>query len=146
MKTESSEFLNTESDCVKIFKENLVFNGSRYEVKLPFRPHTDFIPDNYVVAEKRLTSLREQLTKDSNLLFEYDRIISDYLSMGIIEEVPLNQNIEPGTIHFLPHRAVIKSFILEGTLQMHMSKYDFTYHDIDLVQTFIRDFVYGRYH
>ena len=109
MKTESSEFLNTESDCVKIFKENLVFNGSRYEVKLPFRPHTDFIPDNYVVAEKRLTSLREQLTKDSNLLFEYDRIISDYLSMGIIEKVPLNQNIEPGTIHFLPHKAVIKS-------------------------------------
>ena len=109
MKTESSEFLNTESDCVKIFKENLVFNGSRYEVKLPFRPHTDFIPDNYVMAEKRLTSLREQLTKDSNLLFEYDRIISDYLSMGIIEKVPLNQNIEPGTIHFLPHKAVIKS-------------------------------------
>ena len=87
----------------------MIFNGSGYEVKLPFRPHTDFIPDNYVVAEKRLTSLREQLTKDSNLLFEYDRIISDYLSMGIIEKVPLNQNIEPGTIHFLPHKAVIKS-------------------------------------
>ena len=29
--------------------------------------------------------------------------------MGIIEKVPLNQNIEPGTIHYLPHRAVIKS-------------------------------------
>ena len=109
MKTESSEFWDTESDCVKTFKENLIFNGSRYEVKLPFRPHTDFIPDNYVVAEKRLTSLREQLTKDSNLLFEYDRIINDYLSMDIIEKVPLNQNIEPGTIHYLPHRAVIKS-------------------------------------
>ena len=87
----------------------MIFNGSGYEVKLPFRPHTDFIPDNYVVAEKRLTSLREQLTKDSNLLFEYDRIINDYLSMDIIEKVPLNQNIEPGTIHYLPHRAVIKS-------------------------------------
>ena len=162
--------------------------------------------------------------------------------MGIIEKVPLNQNIEPRTIHYLPHRAVIKSeretakvrvvfdasskqcdepslndvlyagpcllpklseillrfrcgkialvsdikqafpqievnqshrdflrflwynsitadnpsivafhftrmlfglnsspFILEGTLQMHMSKYGFTYHDIDLVQKFIRD-------
>ena len=86
-----------------------IFNGSRYEVKLPFRLHTDFIADNYVVAEKPLTSLREQLTKDLNLLFEYDRIISGYLSMGIIEKVPLNQNIEPGMIHYLPHRAVIKS-------------------------------------
>ena len=162
--------------------------------------------------------------------------------MRIIEKVPSNQNIEPGTIHYLPHRAVIKSerettkirvvfdasskqsnepslnellyagscllpklseillrfrcgktafvadikqaflqievnhshrdvlqflwydyitvdnpsivafrftralfsfngkpFILERTLQMHMSKYDFTYHDIDLVQKLIRD-------
>ena len=100
--------MDTESDCVKTFKENLIFNGSGYEVKLPFRPHTDFIPDNYVVAEKRLTSLREQLTKDSNWLSEYDRIISDYLSMGIIEKVPLNQNIKPEAIHYLPYRAVIK--------------------------------------
>ena len=30
-------------------------------------------------------------------------------------------------------------FILEGMLQMHMSKYDFTYHDVHLVQKFIRD-------
>ena len=61
------------------------------------------------MAEKHLTSLREQLTKDSNLFFEYDRIINDSLSMGIIEKVPLNENIEPGTIHYLPHIAVIRS-------------------------------------
>ena len=30
-------------------------------------------------------------------------------------------------------------FILKGMLQMHMSKYYFTYHDIDLVQKFIHD-------
>ena len=29
--------------------------------------------------------------------------------MDIIKKVPLNQNIEPGTIHYLPHTAVIKS-------------------------------------
>ena len=55
LKTESSEFSDTENDCVNTFKENLMFNVSRYEVNLPFRPHTDFIPDDYVVAEKRLT-------------------------------------------------------------------------------------------
>ena len=87
----------------------MIFNGSRQDVKLLFRLHTDFIPGNYVVAEICLTSLREQLMKDSNLLSEYDRIINDYLSMGIIEKVPLNQNIEPGTIHYLPHRAIVKS-------------------------------------
>ena len=35
-------------------------------------------------------------------------------------------------------------FILEGTLQMHMKKYEFTYHDIDLVQKFIRDLYQGN--
>ena len=81
MKTKSSEFSDTENDFVK--------------TQILLRPHTDFIPDNYIVAEKRLTSLREQLTKDSNLLFEYDKTINDYLSMGIIEKVPLNGHIEP---------------------------------------------------
>ena len=61
------------------------------------------------MAEKRLTFLPEQLTKDSNLLFENDQIINDYLSMGIIEKVPLYNNVEPGTIHYLPCRAVVKS-------------------------------------
>ena len=76
--------MDTGNDCVKTFTENLIFNGTRCEVKLPFRPHTDFIPDNYIVTEKRLTSLREQLTKDPNLHFEYDKIIKVYRSMGII--------------------------------------------------------------
>ena len=40
LKPESSEFSDTESDCIETFKENLFLNGSRYEVKLPFRPHT----------------------------------------------------------------------------------------------------------
>ena len=101
METKSSEFSDTENDCVKTFKENLIFNGSRYEVKLPFRPHIDFIPDNYIVTEKCLTPLPEQSIKDSILLFEYDKFVNDYLSMGIIEKVPSDENIESGTIHYL---------------------------------------------
>ena len=57
-------------------------------MKLTFRPHTNFIPDDYIVAEKRLTFLRKQLTKDSNLFFEYEKIINDYLSIGITDKVP----------------------------------------------------------
>ena len=64
LKTDSSKFSNIENDCVKTFEEKLIFNGSRYEVKLLFRPHTDFILNNHIVVEKRLTSFREQLTKD----------------------------------------------------------------------------------
>ena len=66
-----------------------------------------FFPDK-VVQEKRLISLREHLTKDSNLLLEYNEII-DYFSKDIIEKVPLNENFVQETIHYLPHRTVIKS-------------------------------------
>ena len=60
------------------------------------------------MQEKRLISLREQLTKDSNFFLEHNEII-DYFSKDIIEKVPLNENVVQETIHYLPHRAVIKS-------------------------------------
>ena len=60
------------------------------------------------MQEKRLISLREQLTKDSNFFLENNEII-DYFSKDIIEKVPLNENFVQETIHYLPHRTVIKS-------------------------------------
>ena len=99
----------TKKNLLKTFKANSSFKGSRYEVKLPFRPHIDFILDNYILAEKILTFLQEHLTEDSNSLFEYDKTTNDYMSMGKIEKLLLNENIEPETIHYLPQRAVVKS-------------------------------------
>ena len=60
------------------------------------------------MQEKRLISLREQLTKDSNFFLEHNEII-DYFSKDIIEKVPLNENFVQETIQYLPHRTVIKS-------------------------------------
>ena len=31
------------------------------------------------------------------------------MSKGIIEKLPFNENVQPETIHYLPHRAVVKS-------------------------------------
>ena len=69
MKTESSEFLDTENYCVKTFKENVIFNGGRYEVKLHFRPHTDFIPDNYVVTENTFNIASRTVNKSFEFTF-----------------------------------------------------------------------------
>ena len=57
------------------------------------------------MAEKCLITLQEHLTEDSNLLFEDVKI----MSKGIIEELPLNENVQPEAIHCLPQRAVAKS-------------------------------------
>ena len=57
------------------------------------------------MAEKCLITLQEHLTKNSNLLFEDVKT----MSKGIIEELPLNENVQPETIHYFPQRAVPKS-------------------------------------
>ena len=36
------------------FKNKLNFNGNRYETKLPFKEHSDIMPDNYHLAQCRL--------------------------------------------------------------------------------------------
>ena len=65
---------------------------------LPFRPHFDFILDNYILAEKSLKSLQEHLTEDSNLLFEYDKTMNDYMILGVIQKLPLDENVEPAVV------------------------------------------------
>ena len=94
---------------LKTLKENSIFKSSRYEVKLPFRSNIGFILDSSILAEKRLTCLQEHLTEDLNLLFEYDKTMNDYMSVAIIEQLPLNENFEPETIHYLPQITVVKS-------------------------------------
>ena len=94
---------------LKTFKEKSIFKVSKYEVMLPFRPHFGFILVDYILAETRLTSLQENFTEDSNLLFEYNKTMNDYMIVGIIEELPLNEDFKSETIYYLPQRVVIKS-------------------------------------
>ena len=57
------------------------------------------------MAEKRLITLQEHLMEDLNLLFEYVKT----MSKSIIEKLPLNENVQPETTHYLPLTDVVKS-------------------------------------
>ena len=94
---------------LKTFKEKSIFKASKYEVMLPFRPHSGFILVDYILAEKCLTFLQENFTEDSNLLFEFDKTMNDYMIVGIIEKLPLNENCKSETIYYLPQRVAVKS-------------------------------------
>ena len=53
--------------------------------------------------------LKKRLHKNVDVLNTYDEIIKGYLNQGIVEKVPhLSEHKEPGTVHYLPHQAVIK--------------------------------------
>ena len=88
------------------FENDLEFTGERYSVKLPFKPMTELEPDNFITSKKRLSSLKHKLDCNRKLKEQYNNILQHYENEGIIEKVI--EVCEPGTSHYLPHRAVIK--------------------------------------
>ncbi|XP_028398884.1 uncharacterized protein LOC114522411 [Dendronephthya gigantea] len=93
------------------FVEDIRFNGTRYEAKLPFKEHHPTIPDNYmyVVSVKRLRSLVHSLQDQPTLLTEYDNIIQDQIEKGIVEPVDRKSFATLGNVHYLPHREVVRN-------------------------------------
>ena len=65
------------------------------------------IPDSYLLAKIRKEHLLTRLNKNKRLLKNYEHIIKDYLKEGIVEEA--NNIPEKGRVHYLPHRAVIRT-------------------------------------
>ena len=67
------------------------------------------IPNQYDLSLKRLKFLQCHLMKNPEILTEYDQIIRDQLSAGIIETVSEPSLTESnGHIHYLPHHAIIR--------------------------------------
>ena len=92
------ESMKERSSLITEFQSNLKHNGSRYEVKLPFIGETKTLPDNYLLAKTRTGNLLKQLTKDDNLLKNYDTIFKEYLQEGIIEKASNIPN--EGYVHY----------------------------------------------
>ena len=50
---------------------------------------------------KRLKTLPE-------ILKQYDQVIKEQSESGVVEEVQQDQVLEPGNVHYLPHRRVVR--------------------------------------
>ena len=75
---------------------DITFDGVRYEVRLPFKETHPPLPDNYQKS-------------NLELLRQYDQVIQEQLEGNIIEPVS-NEDVSPLTkIHYLPHRAVLRT-------------------------------------
>ena len=88
-------------------KIKLMADG-RYQVELPMREGHPLIHDNYSACIKRLSVLKRSLERES-LLDDYDRVIQDQISRGIVEIVDdSKEKPEIGSFTYIPHRAVVK--------------------------------------
>ena len=89
------------------FMSNVTLRNGRYEVSLPWREYHEPLPNNYNLSLNRLHSLLQRLKRTPAIFREYDAIIRDQLSKGIVETVNHSTNVL-GKVHYLPHHAVIR--------------------------------------
>ena len=88
------------------FKRDIKFDGARYHTKLPFKPDSEVVSDNYDLSLSRLKSLKRRLDTDENLRMDYSNIITEYQNDGIIEQV-FDNGIK-GNVSYLPHHPVVR--------------------------------------
>ena len=68
------------------------------------------LPDNFSMSLKRLKTLVQRLKSyKTDILKEYHSVICEQLEQGIVEHVDVAELKEPGTVHYLPHREVLRT-------------------------------------
>ena len=99
-----------EEDFSEEYLTKVRFNGDRYEVSLPFKKEHPIIPHNHSLAQNRLVSLLKRLkSSESRLLNQYDNVIKEQLDSGVVEEIDKHEEeVVPGTVHYFPHKEVLK--------------------------------------
>ena len=97
-----------ETSVYDKFSNDITFTGERYQVKLPFKDNHPMLPDNYTVALRRLTTTIKKLKNQPEILKQYDDVIREQLQSGVVEKVPQDQIPQPGDVHYLPHRTVVR--------------------------------------
>ena len=96
-----------EASVYDKFSSDIRFTGERYQVKLPFKDSHPMLPDNYTAASRRLTTTIKKLKDQPEILKQYDHVIREQLQSGVVE-LPQDQIPQPGSVHYLPHRAVVR--------------------------------------
>ena len=77
------------------------------------------IPDNYDLCQNRLYSLLRRLRERPEILTEYNEIINQQLLSGVIEVVnDPHEKVQPGSIHYIPHKEILRSN--KSTTRLHI--------------------------
>ena len=98
-----------EQSVLEEFSQKIQFKEGRYEVRLPWKDPRPSLPTNYELSHKRLLGLLRRLREQPQVLQEYSSIIKGQLERGIVEEVREPEAPVKGTVHYLPHHAVVRS-------------------------------------
>jgi len=92
----------------KLLQQNTRYLGDRYEASLLWKADDVKMPNNYVMALKRLQSTENKLHKDQAMAEAYSQIFADYVSQGHARKLSKPEAETPNAKRwFLPHHAVV---------------------------------------
>ncbi|XP_005097005.1 uncharacterized protein LOC101851945 [Aplysia californica] len=96
-----------EEKVLKTFNKDILFDGNRYEVRLPWKNRT-LLMTNEEEAYVRLERLTRKLSKNPQLRERYDSVLADLEKDGIIHEISQDELETEQTVFYLPHRPVVR--------------------------------------
>lgn len=100
----ASDATVAKNSTTQFIEDKIVFNGERYEARLPWVHDNVTLDSNYNGALSRFKTLVNKLTKNSKLL-EYDDVMCDYFRNDCAERVCEK---ESGKAYYMPHRPVYR--------------------------------------
>ena len=97
----SRKFRHKSTDEVnESFENEIGFLEGRYSVKLPWKLGHDPLPRNFANSVSRMKGQLKRLKREPEVLNEYDSIVKEQLSSGVIEKG--SELEEPGgNVHYI---------------------------------------------
>ena len=98
---------NDQLDVMTDFKENITRReDGRYEVGVPWIPGSTLTSSNEQASRRRLQNVTKRITQHVKLKEEYEKIVKDQLSDGIIERAP--EQPTGDRVFYMPHKPVVR--------------------------------------
>ena len=104
---DSKGLFTEDRQALKIMDETVEVDEGRYTVAIPFR-EDHVLPNNRIMAEKRLGSLTKKLEKNEDLKKAYTDRMATLLQKGHAERVPGDSPAaKSGNEWYIPHHPVV---------------------------------------
>ncbi|KAK3749297.1 hypothetical protein QZH41_007559 [Actinostola sp. cb2023] len=98
-----------DKEAMELMEASCKLLNGRYSIGLPWKRNKHLLPNNYVLAEKRLFSLEKSLLKNSKKAEMYNDAITEYERNGWARRLT-NQELSTvrTPVYYLPHHGVYR--------------------------------------
>ena len=96
-----------DNKALNKMEQSLQRVDDHFQVALPWREESPYLPNNKPMAEQRLQLLKKRLLKDEDLLMQYRTTMQEYIAKGHAQRVPKEElDVKERPVWYLPHHPV----------------------------------------